>query len=839
MKLWQHGVLLGGMLICLASCSDDNGFEGIEGAGGIRLSLRTSAEVAVSGPTRSEIPTLTAPGAESFSVKLTKSDNSYSKAWESIDDFNSEESFRTGTYTLEASSGAMEEEGFDKPYFHGAAEISVLEAKVTEASITATLANTMVSVDYTDGFKKYFKDYSVRVHSAGHSYVDFAADESRAAFVVPGEIDLTLTMTNPQGKTTSIQPAGFTGKARHHYRVTFDVEQGTGAAVLKIIFDDTLVAEDVSIDLTDALFSTPAPEVKASGFTPGSVIEVLEGTAPSENYVYTVVARGKMSEAKLTIDSDYTPTFGKEVDLIGASETVKQQIAASGINAVGFFKNPDKLGRLDVTNFVKGLPAGTHKITLVVKDAFTRVSEPITLIVTTEAISVEARAEDVVFGNSSVRVLIDYNGEDAAHAFSFKAMDKYGSFKDCAISEVKQNVKTRAFPSKNYAFTITLPDTERDVIPIQVYYHNVKKAELQTNVLTPNYDVEADAHSTFVVLKVNPEKASQLGAIVSALKVNVIASRSTRNGSFTLTRDAERGYVTVKGFTPSTGYTLTTQLSAEGEAKTSSSVTTEGATPLTNGDFGQSSETVNFNKVQVGGKFLVGAITYTVWSNITASEPTGWASVNSKTAYSGSTNHNTWYLVPSTMMDGDAVKLRSVAYDHNGAEIPRTGKFSSFTYYNPTAANPSSRAAGELFLGSYSFDGSEHRTDGINFGSRPASMTFDYKYAPYGSETGEAYITVLDASDAVIATKNIALSSSSDMKSTTVALPDYPFGKKASKLLLGFRSTKGSEIGVKIPSGSELNEGGGLNIDYKVATNGYKTLATGSVLTIDNVRLNY
>ena len=147
----------------------------------------------------------------------------------------------------------------------------------------------------------------------------------------------------------------------------FDVAEGTGNAVLKIIFDDTLVSEDVTIDLTDELFTTPAPEVKAEGFVSDSPVEALEGNAPASPFVFTAVARGGMAEASLTVDSQTVPAFGREVNLVGASAALQQQIASSGISAVGFFKNPDKLARLDVTEFVKSLPAGTHRISLVVK----------------------------------------------------------------------------------------------------------------------------------------------------------------------------------------------------------------------------------------------------------------------------------------------------------------------------------------------------------------------------------------------------------------------------------------------------------------------------------------
>lgn len=844
MKLLKQGIVLSAFALTLASCSDEAGLDLGKGQGVLRLALRTSAEVAVSAPTRAEIPTLAAPEIGQFAVRLTKSDNSYSKTWDSVDDFNAEEAFRTGTYTLEAFVGDIDTEGFDAPYFHGSAEVSVLEAKETQASVTASLANSMVSVDYTEGFKNYFKDYSARVHSAGHSYIDFKADETRAAFIAPGEVDLTVSFTNPQGQSTSLQPAGFTAKPRHHYRVKFDVAEGTGNAVLKIIFEDTLVSEDVTIDLTDELFTTPAPSVKAEGFVSGSAIEALEGNTPAAPFVFTVVARGTMAEANLTVDSESAPSFGREVNLIGASEAVQKQIASSGINAVGFFKNPDKFARVDVTEFVKTLPAGTHRISLVVKDKFTRVSEPVTLVVSTEAIHLEASASDVVFGAGQATVNIEYNGTDAEKAFSFKALDKYGVYKDCPVTGVREAVRTRAFPVKSYVFTITLPDTERDAVPLQIFFHGEKRQEINIPVITPKYTVEADAFAKHVVLKVVPEDASQLGIIVNALKVSVAATRSTRNGGYTFTRDAENGFITVNGFNPATAYTVTTKLSAAADAApvTSTPVTTEAATDVPNGDFSQTRQTINISSINVGGKYAVDAWPikkdYQHTSSILIDEPVGWTSINAKTAWTGSSNMNTWFVVPSTLMDNGAVKLRNVGYDHNGSSPSKSGGNYNTKYYCENAPEIGSRAAGELFLGSYTFDGKENRVEGWACQSRPTSMTFNYSYSPLNNESASAQISVLDAEGKIIASATEALEASSAMTPKTVALGAYGFGRHAASIRIKFMSSSASTPFVNIPSGSALDEGQGLG-SKTLPANSYKALATGSVLTIDNVKLNY
>jgi hypothetical protein len=81
------------------------------------------------------------------------------------------------------------------------------------------------------------------------------------------------------------------------------------------------------------------------------------------------------------------------------------------------------------------------------------------------------------------------------------------------------------------------------------------------------------------------------------------------------------------------------------------------------------------------------------------------------------------------------------------------------------------------------------------------------------------------------------------MKSYTLDLPAYAFGSKAAKIQVGFRSTaKGTTPTVTIPTGSALKESGvslNTNYYYTLSANTYHALATGSVLTLDNVKLNY
>ncbi|MCM1377792.1 MAG: DUF4493 domain-containing protein [Clostridium sp.] len=832
MKIAQHALIGLALAAGIVSCSEDNPWVSDAGTGGLKLHLRANSEVTDAKPqTRA---TLDLPSTEDFSVKLEKIDGSYSKTWAILSDFDAETSFPTGSYTLTAFYGNAESEGFDAPYFEGTTQLTVLEQRLTEAEITATLANTMVSIDYTDAFKKYFSDYKTTIHSEGHSYVEVPKEETRAAFVAPGEVDLTVEFTKPNGQSAKVQPASFAALARHHYHITFDVNGGNvGEAQLTVIFDDTLTEENVTIDLTEELFTSAPPRIKPNGFTSGDELELLSYTAPENPLKFTIIAHGGLEEAMLTIaSSSYTPAFGKEINLIVATDLQKQQIAAAGINVLGLYKNPDQMASVDITGLIGKLPAGDYEISMMAKDRYTRVSDPVSIKFTSVPLELTATAQIGLFGVSQGLIDIAYNGSNPREDVTFKAMNRNGVYVDAPVTDCQETTRTRSIPVRNYTMTISLPDVERKQIPVKVYLKGNEVAQLNIAFAEPEYEIAVDAYATRSVLMVKAD-ADNRKAITKALKI-FVGGKETEPAK----RDLEQGLIYLTGLTPATEYSdVKVSLTNSPEEGKTISFTTEVATDIPNGDFSKTHETINMTNIMVGGSYKVGLITYTSHSSIVINEAEGWASINPKTCWSGANNKNTWFCVPSTWAVNGQVKVRSVGYDHNGTTPATTGKFTSTTYYNPTAATLGSKSSGELFLGTYSYNGSESRTNQIAFSSRPSSVSFDYSYSPYNNDTGVALVELRDALGNVISTSSVDLGVSNSMKTVTIPLT-YKFGVKASSLTINFKSSKGN-FSINIPSGAALNENAGLTINHTIDANAYKTYASGSELTLDNVKLNY
>lgn len=837
MKLISKGILTVAAAIValgLPSCSDENPWSGSHGTGGIRLSVTASPEYVDGIPaTRAQEDLFIVPDASDFLIKLEKLDGSYSKEWSSLDGFNTETGFPAGAYTLTASYGSLEDEGFEKPHFVGSEQLTVLEDKETSVDVTAILANTLVSIEYTDAFKNYFSSWSAEVHSEGHDYNAVSGDETRPVFVAPGSIDIAVDFTDHKNRNAKVQAAKFEALPRHHYHVTIDVNNGNvGTAQIVISFDESIEEENVYIDLTDELYSSPAPSLIAEGFTSGQTLEMLQGAPSATTLKLNAMARAGISSAVLTISSEnFTPAFGKEIDLCGASTAQQDQILSLGIVTTGFYRNPGVFGVVDLSALPGALPAGQHTVSLIIKDKYNRVSDPVSLTLSSEEPSLEFSPEPSIFGTGEAMVNVAFNGGDPKPDLSFKAMDSMGGYVDAPIISSVKKVKSRSLPIENYQITFRLPDTDRNPIPVKAYYKGVEKSSFDVYVVVPAFKAEIDGMANKALVKVTADDPEMQTAIINFIRPLLTGPNSS---AATFSRDTETGILTLSNLTPDQNYSLTLALGSE---KTDAgSFTTEVASNIPNGDFSATSS-LAYSDLQVGGNYRVSPVDYTIKSSINRQVPDSWATLNDLTCYAGSSNRNTWFMVPSTYVENGAALIRSVGYNHAGTTPNRSGGAFNTKYYceNAPASSDLERSRGELFLGSYVFD---NRVDGISFSSRPASLTFDYSYKPYGSESADVYIAVKNASGTIISSVTETLGASTSMKSRTVSLPAYPFGSKASSLEVRFRSTSGQEVGINIPSGTALNEGTGLGNKTKNA-NEYKAFAAGSELTVDNVKLNY
>lgn len=281
----------------------------------------------------------------------------------------------------------------------------------------------------------------------------------------------------------------------------------------------------------------------------------------------------------------------------------------------------------------------------------------------------------------------------------------------------------------------------------------------------------------------------------------------------------------VKNLNPGTAYSFRGKLMTK--VKTlytdEKNGTTEGAKALSDGGLESWSE----SKVNGGNG------TFSTALNLKSVN--GWATRNPKTmdgGEKGSTlgNYCTYYRWYNGTIDtGDktegskAAEISTLAfYNDKVSGVWDEDKILSKVKSDGTAY------AGYLFLGTY-----DKSTDKCNLGiahtDRPLSVSFDYKYAPMGSDKAVVYAKVYDAAGNVIAeTESFDSAAAASFKSAILNLVYSRSDVKAAKITVYFQS------------GTNLNRN-----EMHLVKGSYdltprpKDRVVGSVLIVDNVKLNY
>lgn len=822
------------------------------GAGRINPSVELNSDIIT---TVSKSRSASAPTVDDLKLSLKSADGSYYKTWPSVAQFPTDEAFKIGKYTLEASVGSINVEGFEKPYYYGSTELTVNEGRTTDVSLTATLANTMVSIQYTEAFKKYFTSYSAELHSEGGTYISYTADETRPAYLRPGKISVSLDITKPNGTSATIQPATIdNAEARHHYRLTLDVNGGeVGDAVLSVSFDESLEQETVTINLSDELMNAPAPTVTAEGFTPGQAISVYEGEVPAQAARFMVNAPGGLGSVTLTTQSESLIAKGwpAEIDLMRATEAQKGTMTALGLKAAGLWVRPERFAVVDLTEAIASLGAGDATFTVVVKDQMTKVNEPVTMNVTVTPVTLSVTGNtDLAYGADEAELTVAYDGDDFDSKVTFEtSVDNGATWQAARVLSV--NGVARA--GSDYIVRIAIPAS--GTVNVRALYCGKAKDAAEITLAHGKllYDISVDAYATKALVRISGTSAENIAQIVNYAVITL--NGATKEAEH---RDAPNGTITLTGLNAATSYSLVLTL-PDGQASDPVAFDTEAMLQVPNGDFETLVETIN-TQINQGGTWTTTTIggKYQTTLSMVVSEPQGWSSTNPTTCNRSASLVNSWYVIPSVYNTGlswvshqptakvmgigqsaydstadiykgllphsgqNAMVVRSVAWDHSGVEIAnnkQTGNTDYSNYYcNNKPSEIKNRTAGRLFIGGA--DGS-----GVAFASRPAVLEGYYKYTPDAGDAGEKGVVTVELlnGSTVVGRGTAELSAAGNYTKFKVTINYIANAPKAATLRLSLASTNRADGSVK-------------TTDY---CNKDEQCSRGAMLMVDNLTFVY
>ncbi len=857
--------LCGATVLLLVSCANE---ENQVDSGYGSINVKVSADYQVVPVTRSttEITETTNPDVSEFALKLVSADGSFSRAWDSLADFDPAEKIPVGTYTMSAYYGNLEEEGFDKPYYLGQSDVAVRYRENTPVEILCTLANVKVTVEYSDAFKKYFADYATTIHAAEGDYIKFEKEETRAAYVKPGKITIQTYLKKQNGIESTFEPAAIeNAQPRQHYRIKLDIaDNAAGEAQLSISFDETTETQPIAIDISDEVMVAPAPSFLPAGFEPGTPLEVKENSYPDNRQVnISLTAKAGIASCTLTTSSASLESEGwpREIDLVNLSSENRALLSRLGLKLKGFTEMGSKMGFIDFAEVFAHLHttdgSDQHTFTLSAKDMYGKVSEsPIALSVKSIPITFALQTPDPVFvGSKTATIPVEFDG-----AYIDQVKFSYLNAEGAKVNSTSTVVSNEG---NLYQIKISIEATDQPVVVEGSYANGAKTSTISIPVKTPAFTITAEEYDIWArraTVKLTAEDSQYQEAVD---RYAVLFANSTGQWE-TVASTLSQGRRVITGLNPDTRYQLRGSCnSGQDNVNYSGDLTlrTESAAAVPNGDFEEIAQTISVTDMNQGGKYSVWPVNYQNTCSFTIQEPTGWASVNAKTCNLSAANQNSWFVIPSTynttltwnayrsfgmstvtpdlyrdltaQSGSNAMVVRNVAWDENGTTPGISGGAFNTTYYNTNVPNIANRSAGKLFLGSYSYSGgSETYTEGVSFASRPSALKGWYKYANDGNdptETGVVTVTLLNGQK-VMATGTARLSAAADYTEFSVPVTYSVTNQKATTLRIMITSSNHASYNQSEESAA---------IKTSVSNGQYESASRGATLTVDNLTFTY
>lgn len=153
------------------------------------------------------------------------------------------------TYTVKAYSYDRDKDaqGFDaKPYYAGEEDVTIKANQATYAEITCKLAQSKVSVEYTDKFKSTFTEsFTCYVTGNSGTNIEFKDGETRAAYVKAEQpLSIKLDFGNNKVFTQQITASA---EAAHLYKVK--LEAGDASTGITITLDPTIHQYEVTLEV--------------------------------------------------------------------------------------------------------------------------------------------------------------------------------------------------------------------------------------------------------------------------------------------------------------------------------------------------------------------------------------------------------------------------------------------------------------------------------------------------------------------------------------------------------------------------------------------------------------
>lgn len=826
----------------VAACSSDDARDGTLRSGMLSVEIITDNVVTVAGSDGATAVSGYDTDGEEIFLTMSSDDGKYSHRWEDVANFPQGQFYLAGEYQLAAGCGMEEMEGFNVPSFYGSSEVYVREGENETVNITLTLANAFVTVDYTDAVASEFSSIRAMVHTPGGLYHVYPADETRYLCLQPGKTEVYLDVILSDGRQVTYSAYEFESTSPATlYPLTIDCESTPQGP--KVIVEGP--ERTMSTLLDDDFLAGGAPVINAS-WQGQTSFQLPEGDRPESVYKATVTSSVALRSLVLSTLSISLAEQGmpSEVDLMNMSAETADRLRELGLEytltSKGATVTLDGLmGNIAYIDKVAALSS----FSLLAEGVDGSTSLPVSIIVDTTPVDVSViKTYPVTMGIDRARIGVSCDASGFMNNIGVEVLT------DPTAGVWTEAESLSVAPTgEDGVYTLSF-DIAPGSAPLtgRILYCGKVRSTFEIHRVMPAFTIEVDAYATMAAVKIVPSDMSLLTSITENARVYI-----NGNEAPVYIDRPERGILTVIGLSPSTTYEFkATMMSGvtDPEFTPAVRVTTESTPQLPNADFEDRTDGVKYMNLPSGGRYSQTVVQIFNWQHHTSFDtevPKQWANTNAKTFALSSDIHNTWYMQPSVYLTRDnvfsqsfATVLRSVAFDPHGKPIPdytQTG--TPYLDYSPIVPEISYRAAGKLFLGSYSFNPAtmqEVYNEGIEWHSRPTSVNGNYRFLPSATDRSDCGVVTVEVigrdstgQEVTIASGDALLALASSYTAFSVPLTYTKFGVKAVKLKVMFASSS--------RFGSITEETQNVVTDANVLTGS----SVGGQLWIDNVTLAY
>ena len=631
---------------------------------------------------------------------------------------------RVGNYTVVADMGNPEVEGFDQPYYLGSKDIHLEKGDNVDVELECKLANSILKINYTDNFKKYFSTYSSYVSTSKGNTVEYVQDETRGAYLASGEVTVYVKAKKTGANEATLNVGKYTLNPQYEYALTLDVD--VSKAVMTVTFSEDINEEPINIDISDAALNANPPYMTGEGFE--NIGSVVEGAGIDGNLRVIINAEAGIASCVMTTTSAYLKEKGwsENTDLSSADEQTVSTIKGTGVELKGF-AGSNKMAYIDFTELLRTLPKDNPvDIKLTVTDKLNKTSDVFSFNVEVQdcMFSVYPTDEEAPFLGNECKVnvtLLDGDANNIKFALT-----------DGGVPLSVQNVSEPVEVGGVKQYTVTLYRTDGHFFK-ETFNISAEYLTYSSKIDIPVYfglemdNIENDVWAKRATVHLYNETVE-----------NITIQKKESDGNWV---DVERilnedGRITAYDLSPDTKIALrAVKKSDNSKATNEIELKTWKAVSLPNGDMEYWTVGPDGMEGHGDANSIFGIATsykhtpyrsWERWYPYTNIIDNHWDTLNEYTTSIGEESEkiNATWNKRWTRYVANSGTIRTTGKDGNGALIRTVGWGDGNTAAGTSANVINNITPGELYLGAYN----SSPQYGITFDGLPDGLRFDYKY---------------------------------------------------------------------------------------------------------------